>query len=352
MKYGLAVLGLVAVLAIIAAWNIDIRTAVRGALLILVLMVPLLVFAKLTQIANKHFLLPALVLMWTFVLLTILVGIILFCATTLGIPKPVHDLIFSTERASQDSDKRDPSGRAEPVMPAAMHVTTSVERVTVDDSPEQIWATFAGKTQYEADLIVNKIYRGKWLTIELPIEDISSSPRHQLGSVYLSFRGLGPKSVLHSIYAYFDQSSEPKVNHLQKGTVVKLMGKIVYVDETWIYLSKCELVTRDKEAAHAIEPSKLAVVIPPTWLTANSSAPSQDGRILLSIGNLPLNQDGVPWVINGELSALKSDNTDDRALVSVFPAHRQTLELAGARYSVAALEIASNRVKMAVHELP
>src|SRR5262245_58475132 len=80
MKYALAVLGLVAVVAIVAAWRIDFRVAVFGAVIILVLMVAVLIFARLTKLAPRYFVAPAVFFMWTFVLLTAATGIALFTA--------------------------------------------------------------------------------------------------------------------------------------------------------------------------------------------------------------------------------------------------------------------------------
>ena len=95
LKYALAVLGLVAVVAIVAAWKISFAVAVFGAVIILVLMVAVLVFAKLTLVSSKHFLRPALFLMWAFVLLTVATGVALFTAATFKAPAALYELIFS-----------------------------------------------------------------------------------------------------------------------------------------------------------------------------------------------------------------------------------------------------------------
>ena len=78
MKYALAVLGLVAVVATIAAWRVNFKVAVFGAVIILILMVAVLVFARLTAISAGFFLLPALILWYAFVLLTTATGVLLF----------------------------------------------------------------------------------------------------------------------------------------------------------------------------------------------------------------------------------------------------------------------------------
>jgi len=94
MKYALAVLGLVAVVAIIAAWRIDFRVAVFGAVIILILMVSVLIFARLTQLAPRYFIAPALFFMWTFALIAAATAIALFTAATMRWPPALYELIF------------------------------------------------------------------------------------------------------------------------------------------------------------------------------------------------------------------------------------------------------------------
>jgi len=94
MKYALAVLGLVAVVAIAAAWRVNFKVAVFGAVIILILMVALLVFARLTVVGAGFFLLPALILLYTFVLLTAATGVLLFTAAAFKWPPALHELIF------------------------------------------------------------------------------------------------------------------------------------------------------------------------------------------------------------------------------------------------------------------
>jgi len=94
MKYALAVLGLVAVVAIIAAWRVNFTVAVFGAVIILIFMVAVLVFARLTAIGAGFFLLPALILLYTFVLVTAATGVLLFTAAVFKWPPALHELIF------------------------------------------------------------------------------------------------------------------------------------------------------------------------------------------------------------------------------------------------------------------
>lgn len=95
MKYALAVLGLVAVVAIVKLWQVRYDVAIFGAVVILALMVPVLVFAKLTKVAPKYFLGPARAFMWAFVILTIVAGTCLFTAVAFKQPTALYELIFN-----------------------------------------------------------------------------------------------------------------------------------------------------------------------------------------------------------------------------------------------------------------
>src|SRR5437879_12671834 len=68
MKYALDVLGLVAVVAIVTLWRVRYDVAMFGAVNLLGLMLPVLVFAKLTKVTPKYVLGPSRVLMWRFVI--------------------------------------------------------------------------------------------------------------------------------------------------------------------------------------------------------------------------------------------------------------------------------------------
>ena len=111
MKYALAVLGLVAVVATIAAWRVNFKVAVFGAVIILILMVAVLVFARLTAIGAGFFLLPALILLYAFVLLTTATGLLLFTAAAFKWPPALHELIFGLAPVTTvaEGSKADPS---------------------------------------------------------------------------------------------------------------------------------------------------------------------------------------------------------------------------------------------------
>jgi Tfp pilus assembly protein PilF len=92
MKYALAVLGLVAVVAIVSLWRVRYEVAIFGAVIILGLMVPVLVFARLTTVRPGKLVAPALVMMWSFLLLTVATVFLLFTCAFFRWPKPLIEL--------------------------------------------------------------------------------------------------------------------------------------------------------------------------------------------------------------------------------------------------------------------
>ena len=99
VRYALGVAGIVAVVAIVSAFGIGYRVAFVGALLTLVLMVALVVFAKLTTTAPKHFLMPVKVLMWSFLVLFIATALMMFTSVFFKVPVDLQEWIKPTAQA-------------------------------------------------------------------------------------------------------------------------------------------------------------------------------------------------------------------------------------------------------------
>jgi hypothetical protein len=78
VKYALGVAGIAAAIAIIKALVTDLRLALFGIIIMLILMTVLFVFAKLTSIASKEIRLAAIAFLWSSLLLTIASASLLF----------------------------------------------------------------------------------------------------------------------------------------------------------------------------------------------------------------------------------------------------------------------------------
>jgi hypothetical protein len=92
MKYALAVAGILAVAGLAGAFRVSSSVAVFGAVIILVLMVAMVIFARLTTVRPGKLIAPALVMMWSFLLLTIATASLLFTCAFFQWPKPLIEL--------------------------------------------------------------------------------------------------------------------------------------------------------------------------------------------------------------------------------------------------------------------
>ena len=94
VKYALGIAGIISVIALIKAIGVDKKVAVFGTVVMIMLMILLLVFSKLTVTGNKYFLYPSLVLLWTTIILTLGVAVLLFTS-----------MFFATPLNFKDSDR-------------------------------------------------------------------------------------------------------------------------------------------------------------------------------------------------------------------------------------------------------
>jgi hypothetical protein len=86
VKYALGIGGMIAVIAIIKGFGIDYRVAGFGAVIMLVLMTMLVIFAKLAAKRDSDFHLPAIVFMWFALVLTMATAVMLFTSSFWGKP--------------------------------------------------------------------------------------------------------------------------------------------------------------------------------------------------------------------------------------------------------------------------
>jgi hypothetical protein len=107
LKYALGLAGIAAALAIIKTLVTDLRLAVFGMVVMLVLMTVLFVFAKLTAASAREIRLPAFALMWFSLLLTIASASLLFTSVFFAWPINLKRLVgpqtIQTEQASAES---------------------------------------------------------------------------------------------------------------------------------------------------------------------------------------------------------------------------------------------------------
>ena len=118
VKYALGVAGIVAAVAIIIGFAVDLHVAVVGGLLVFLGMAVLLLFAKVAGLPATKFRGPGLVLIWSVTLLVVLTGVTLFACVFLRFPLDLGhwlDPALRSEPAELDGgDDRNGDGRTDP----------------------------------------------------------------------------------------------------------------------------------------------------------------------------------------------------------------------------------------------
>lgn len=99
VKYALGVAGLASVIAIVRSFNLDPRVAVFGAIVMLLLMTLLVIFARLSSLATPDFRLPALVFTWFSLTLVIAIAFSMFLSVFFRWPVDLQDWIKPTSAA-------------------------------------------------------------------------------------------------------------------------------------------------------------------------------------------------------------------------------------------------------------
>ncbi len=105
MKYALAAVSLIACVAIVKAWGLDIRLAFLGAFGFLFLMVGVLLFAKLSTSSKPLFALPATVLMWFSLVLIIALSVLLVMSVFFTWPMDLSHWVTTTSQHITSDDQ-------------------------------------------------------------------------------------------------------------------------------------------------------------------------------------------------------------------------------------------------------
>jgi hypothetical protein len=92
-RYALVIAGILAIVVIFVRYGVDYATLVFGAFTIVVLMVLFLVFAQAANLAKSRMALPATVLVWSFLAVSIGVTVMLVSSVFANVPLPLRDAI-------------------------------------------------------------------------------------------------------------------------------------------------------------------------------------------------------------------------------------------------------------------
>ncbi len=102
-KYAIVVAGLFAIVTVVLHFGTSPATLVFGSVIIVVLMVLFLVFAQAVVVAKANLTLPAIVLVWSFLVITIATAIFLFTSAFFNFPLPLKAAITDNSYSTNDS---------------------------------------------------------------------------------------------------------------------------------------------------------------------------------------------------------------------------------------------------------
>ena len=93
-RYAVVVGGIMGIVAVVSRYGISPATLVFGSIIIVVLMVLFLVFSQIAVAAKEHFSVPGTVLIWSYLVISILTALFLFLSAFFNGPLPLRDYII------------------------------------------------------------------------------------------------------------------------------------------------------------------------------------------------------------------------------------------------------------------
>jgi hypothetical protein len=111
VKYALGVAAIVAVVALVVSFKIDLRVALWGSIVLMALMIFLVLFAKLAATAPGEFKAPVKIMMWFFALLFIVICSLLTTSVFIKFPVDLQYLLRSADKTSLSAATPDPAGK-------------------------------------------------------------------------------------------------------------------------------------------------------------------------------------------------------------------------------------------------
>lgn len=177
-RYAVGIAGIASVVAIIAGIIKDYRVAVFGTLIILVLMFILLVFSSIaTKRSKKSLHLPAMVLTWAFVIMSIMVSTLLATSFFADWPQPIEEYFPNNsfpETKKNLASKRDieitgiVTWRNQPVIDIKVYVPNSNFQKRTDSKGQFTGILEVQEDDKEFQLKVfdpDAIYNSYWVTV-------------------------------------------------------------------------------------------------------------------------------------------------------------------------------------------
>jgi len=98
LKYAFGVLALVSIVAIVSSMKVDYRITVFGVIFVIIMAAVVLLFSRLNQLAAGHFKLPAIILLWFSLLVSIVVPSLLISSVFFKSPLDLSQVLTEPEK--------------------------------------------------------------------------------------------------------------------------------------------------------------------------------------------------------------------------------------------------------------
>lgn len=145
VKYALGVGGIIATVAIVYSFKLDPRIAAFGAIVMLILMGVLVIFARMASLASTRMTLPAIVFTWFVLLIFIAVSVLLFTSVFFQKPLDLSYFLVGTARGAATS--------ANPIVQAARSGTG--DKPNLQDLLSELESTSVERRIHAASGIAN-----------------------------------------------------------------------------------------------------------------------------------------------------------------------------------------------------
>jgi hypothetical protein len=225
VKYALGIAGIVSVISIVAALGLDLRIAAFGTVIMIFLMTLLVIFAKLTAVTSRYFLLPVLVLMWSSLILTIATASSLFSSVFFRWPvdlqywinpPPKSEVLYEKpdnadielEVLSAEINKPQEGFMYHPIIFSVKAKSKSALPIPIDGTSSLVISGNDGELREEVRLDINCTTCKQGLVLS----PNSSTILILKGSISKNIRELLDKQLTAYLQIYYDKklSEEPK----------------------------------------------------------------------------------------------------------------------------------------------
>ncbi len=223
-RYAIVAAALCGLVVVVTEYGVSPATLVFGAIILVVLMVLFLVFSQATVVAHTVLSVPAMVLVWSFLVLSILTAVFLFTSAFFDAPLPIrssliHQLGTTNSNGSepalqQHTPPPSPTSRPTP-NPAGM--PRGELGMTLEELQNKYQSLKDRFAEQEALVVESDLKRVLWLVTVVHVESCGTA-------VCMTFSSKTGQQLLPSWSARFPMELKQRIYSLRPGDVIQIEG--------------------------------------------------------------------------------------------------------------------------------